>query len=231
MFVKGSKPAPYIGLKPSFASSEAAFEGSDGTKPEWTAPMFEENEVLTQLRALRQEVGSRLDGMDQRLKRLEAEFARPAAPAQVSDSRLEEIDLRLRSVEGRLAPQPTNGGLIQNGAFMPEPQVQAAPAVPAPPTHRVEITISPLNDVAHVSVVEAALRAIDGVESVTLQSLKGDGAEIMIKVQEGVSLIAGLRRTLPVAFDVSDAGESSFRLGLVQPAVDAKADAVVQRTL
>jgi tetrahydromethanopterin S-methyltransferase subunit G len=230
MFVEGSNPAPYIGLRRSIATSEAAFRGSVGTKQEWTAPMFEENEVLTQIRALRQEVGSRLDDMDQRLKKIEAEFARPAAPAQASDSRLEEIDRRLQSVESRLAPQPLNGSFLQDGGYA-EPQVQAAPPAAPVPTRQVTITISPLYDVAHVSVVEAALRAIVGVESVTLQSLKGDGAEIVIDIQEGVSLIAGLRRTLPVAFDVSDADNSSFTLGLVQPAVDPQADAVVQRTL
>jgi hypothetical protein len=122
--------------------------------------------------------------------------------------------------------------VIQNGSFTPEPQpqiqVQQAPPVA---THPVAITITPLYDVAHVSVIEAALGAIVGVDSVTLQSLKGEGAEVVVDVQEGVSLIGGLRRTLPVAFDVSDADTSSFTLGLVQPAIEAKADVIVQRTL
>ncbi|MBN9622724.1 MAG: hypothetical protein J0H06_07190, partial [Actinobacteria bacterium] len=129
---------------------------------------------------------------------------------------------------------PVANTMIQNGSFTPEPQVQQVPQVQqAPPvlTHPVEITISPLYDVAHVSVVEAALRAIVGVEAVTLQSLKGDGAEVAVDVQEGVSLIGGLRRTLPVAFDVSNADNTSFTLGLVQPAVETKGDAVVQRAL
>jgi tetrahydromethanopterin S-methyltransferase subunit G len=191
--------------------------------------MFEENEVLTQIRALRQEVGSRLDDMDQRLRKIEAELSSPAM--QGFGSRLEEVDRRLQRLESELA-NPVANAVIQNGSFTPEPQVQQVQQqAPAVPTHPVEITISPLYDVAHVSVVEAALRSIVGVESVTLQSLKGDGAEVAVEVQEGVSLIGGLRRTLPVAFDVADADNTSFTLGLVQPAVETRDDAVVQKAL
>ncbi|MBN9622723.1 MAG: hypothetical protein J0H06_07185, partial [Actinobacteria bacterium] len=101
MFVKGSNPAPIIGLKQGNATSEAAFEGSCGSYREWTAPMFEENEVLTQIRALRQEVGSRLDDMDQRLRKIEAELSSPAM--QGFGSRLEEVDRRLNRLESELA--------------------------------------------------------------------------------------------------------------------------------
>jgi hypothetical protein len=184
--------------------------------------MFEENEVLTQIRALRQEVGSRLDDMDQRLRKIEAELSSPAM--QGFGSRLEEVDRRLQRLEGE-RNSPVAGTVAQQGSATPEPQAAAAP--PAP-THKVEMTISPLNDVAHVSVVEAALRAIVGVESVTLKSLKGDGAEVTVEVQEDVSLIGGLRRTLPVAFDVSNADSKSFTLGLVQPAVEPGSDPVLQ---
>lgn len=238
MFVKAPHPTPFIGLKRSATTSEGSFVGRCGGNREWTAPMFEENEILTQLRALRQEVGSRLDDMDQRLRKIESELSSPAM--QGFGSRLDEVDRRLQRVESELSsaggPAIQNGsiknGSIQNGSFTPEAQ-SMAPIQQAPPvkTHPVEITISPLLDVAHVSVVEAALRAIAGVESVTLQALRGDGAELAIDVQDGVSLIGGLRRTLPVAFDVSNADDSSFTLGLVQPAAEEQGGPVVQRTL
>ena len=186
--------------------------------------MFEENEVLTQIRALRQEVGSRLDDMDQRLRKIEAELSSPAM--QGFGSRLDEVDRRLQRVESELSAP--FAGAVPSGSFTPEPRVEQAPPVP---THTVQMTISPLNDVAHVSVVEAALRAIVGVESVTLEALNGDGAEVVVEVQEDVSLIGGLRRTLPVAFDVSDADDSSFTLGLVQPVGGKRGAAVVQKTL
>jgi hypothetical protein len=239
MFAKRPQTKSFAPFRQSLAISEAAFEGSSGTNREWTAPMFEENEVLTQLKALRQEVGSRLDDMDQRLRKIEAELSSPAM--QGFGSRLEVMDRRLKMVESQLSssaagavpqigsymPAPQNGTLTpesQNGHYAVEPQVEAPPV----PTHSVEITISPLTDVAHVNVVEAALRSIAGVEAVTLQSLKGDGAEVAVDVQDGVSLIGGLRRTLPVAFDVSDADESSFTLGLVQPPVKVKGDPAVR---
>jgi hypothetical protein len=189
--------------------------------------MFEENEVLTQIRALRQEVGSRLDDMDQRLRKIEAELSSPTM--QGFGSRLEEMDRRLQRLEGELSA-PQAGAVAQNGSYSPQHAVEQVPQAPPVPTRTIEVTISPLYDVAHVSVVEAALRAIVGVEAVTLQSLKGDGAEVSVEVQEDVSLIGGLRATLPVAFDVSDADSSSFTLGLVQPAAEqTRDDAVVQK--
>jgi tetrahydromethanopterin S-methyltransferase subunit G len=230
MFVKGSNPTPVIGLRRSLATSEAAFGGPHGANPEWTAPMFEENAVLTQIKALRQEVGSRLDDMDQRLQKIEAELSSPAM--QGFGSRLDEVDRRLQRVESEMsAPPAVNADAAQPAAFLREPQVRQVAPAPQVPTHKIKMTISPLTDVAHVSVVEAALRAIVGVEAVTLQSLKGDGAELEVDVQEDVSLIGGLRRTLPVAFDVNDADNSSFTLSLVQPAADTRGDAVVQKTL
>jgi hypothetical protein len=141
--------------------------------------MHEENENLTEIGALRQEIGARLDDLDQRLRRVEAEPTTAAQPA---------------------APAPT---------YQDEP-------VPALPTSTVQVTIRPLNDVSRVRVVEEALTAIDGVESVSLQTLSGDTAELQAEVQENVSLVGGLRRTLPLAFDVSESSDSSFTIALAE---------------
>ena len=62
--------------------------------------MFEENEILTQIRAFRHEVGSRLDDMDQRLRKIEAEVSAPAM--QNFAARLEEMEQRLSRIECEL---------------------------------------------------------------------------------------------------------------------------------
>ncbi len=145
--------------------------------------MTEQNEILNEIGALRQELGARLDDLELRLRRVEAEPTAAAAPAAPAAS-----------------------------------YHQDEPAPPPPlPTSTVQVTIRPLNDVSRVRVVEEALTAIDGVESVSLQTLSGDTAELEAEIQENVSLIGGLRRNLPLAFDVSESSDSSFTLALAEP--------------
>jgi hypothetical protein len=219
MFIESPKPMPVVDLQPEFAQRDPEQGLSDRHQSRLDLNrMFEENEILTQIRALRQEVGSRLDDMDQRLRKIEADISSPAM--QGFGSRLEEMDLRLRRVESQYgAPEVAamNGATPaaapeQGGEYAP----QAPPAAPVPTT-KVEVTINPLHDVSRVRVVEAALAAIEGVEAVSLQTLSGDTAELRVDVQENVSLIGGLRRTLPLAFDVSQSEGSSFTIALAQP--------------
>jgi hypothetical protein len=169
--------------------------------------MLQENEVLTQVRALRQEVGSRLDDMDDRLRKIEAELSAPTL--QGFGSRLEEMDQRLCRLESGFPAPAINGNTLLAAA----PPVEAVPSIP---TTTVEVKISPMYDVSLVRVVEAALVAIDGVEAVSLQTLSGETAELQIVVQDNVSLIGGLRRTLPLAFDVSASEDSSFTIALAE---------------
>jgi hypothetical protein len=191
--------------------------------------MFEENEILTQIKALRQEVGTRLDDMDQRLRKIEADIASPAI--QGFGARLEEMDERLRRVESEYPPAaaalPPGAGI---SALAARQVYVAAPAAPSVPTSTVVVTINPLFDVSRVRVVEGALIAIDGVEAVTLQTLSGNTAELQVEVQENVSLIGGLRRTLPLAFDVSASEDASFTIALAESVpVPRQDDVIVQK--
>lgn len=194
--------------------------------------MFEENEILTQIKALRQEVGTRLDDMDQRLRKIEADIASPSI--QGVGARLEEMDERLRRVESQYK-QPTPGVLPPVGGGISalaarQEYVPAPPPAPTVPTSTVVVTINPLFDVSRVRVVEGSLIAIDGVEAVTLQTLSGNTAELQVEIQENVSLIGGLRRTLPLAFDVSESEDSSFTIALAESvAAQQQDDVVVQK--
>jgi hypothetical protein len=149
--------------------------------------MPEENEILTQLKALGDELRSRLNGLDQRLQALE-ESATPAPPLDFVTS---------------------NGS--SNGSIESEPSA---------PLRTVGVTITPLHDVSRVRVVEAAFDEIEGVESASLQTLSGDAAHLEVKAREDVPLISGLRRTLRLAFDVSESEGSSFTIALAQPGAE-----------
>jgi hypothetical protein len=232
MFIESPKPMPVIDLQPEFARRGPELNQCDRHQSRLDLNrMFEENEILTQIRALRQEVGSRLDDLDQRLRKIEADLSSPAM--QGFGSRLEEMDLRLRRVESQYGA-PAIAALNGTTSAVPPDQgveyVQQTPPAPPVPTTTFEVTINPLNDVSRVRVVEAALTAIEGVEAVSLQTLSGDTAELRVDVQENVSLIGGLRRTLPLAFDVSKSEGSSFTIALVQPIVEpVQGDVVIHK--
>lgn len=123
--------------------------------------------------------------------------------------RLEAIEQRLAALEGTpeapLPPLPTS---FSNGH---------AEADPEAPLHTVSVTLAPLHDVSKVRVVEDAFGEIAGVESVSLQTLRGNAAHLEVQVRGDAPLIAGLRRTLRVAFDVVESDDSSFTIALAQP--------------
>jgi hypothetical protein len=229
MFIESPKPMPVVDLQPEFAPRDPEQGLSDRHQSRLDLNrMFEENEILTQIRALRQEVGSRLDDMDQRLRKIEADLSSPAM--QGFGSRLEEMDLRLRRVESQYGAPEVAAMHLGGATAAPDQGVEYAPQTPPAPTTTVEVTINPLHDVSRVRVVEAALAAIEGVEAVSLQTLSGDTAELRVDVQENVSLIGGLRRTLPLAFDVSQSEGSSFTIALVQPIAEpAQGDVVAHK--
>jgi hypothetical protein len=152
--------------------------------------MFEDNEILTQIKTLGDDLRLRLDDMDNRLRRIEAELAAPPAPTQLA-------------APSHLA---TTSGYTQSE--------------PSAPLRTVGVTIRPLHDVSRVRVVEAAFDAIDGVASTSLQTLSGDAAQFEVTAREDVGLIAGLRRTLQLAFDVSESDNSSFTIALAQPGAE-----------
>lgn len=124
-------------------------------------------------------------------------------------TRLDSLDRRLEALEGGVA-QPPAELATANGNGHSEVD-------PTAPLRTVAVTIAPLHDVSRVRVVEDAFGEIDGVESTSLHTLRGDAAHLEVKAHEGVPLIAGLRRTLQLAFDVSESDDSSFTIALAQP--------------
>lgn len=125
-------------------------------------------------------------------------------------SRLDGIDRRLAALEGAAVPAPE----------LVAPANGHVELEPSGPLRTVDVTIAPLHDVSSVRVVEAAFEAIDGVESTALQTLSGQSAHLQVRAREGVSLIGGLRRTLRVAFDVSESDSSSFTMELAHPGAE-----------
>jgi hypothetical protein len=125
-------------------------------------------------------------------------------------TRLDNLDRRLAALEQGGGTQPVAELATANGNGHSEVDSSA-------PLRTVAVTIAPLHDVSRVRVVEDAFAEIDGVESTSLNTLRGDAAHLDVKAHDGVPLIAGLRRTLQLAFDVSESDDSSFTIALAQP--------------
>jgi hypothetical protein len=124
----------------------------------------------------------------------------------------EELSFRLDAIDRRLA------ALEQAPELTPAPPVNGRTEPdPGMPLHTVSVTIAPLHDVSKVRVIEDAFVAIDGVESVSLHTLRGNAAHLEVEARDDVPLIAGLRRTLQLAFDLVESDDSSFTIALAQP--------------
>lgn len=122
-------------------------------------------------------------------------------------ARLDSLDSRVQALEGSTAPAGSGSSPIDEQ--------------PSEPGHLVTVTVSPLGDVSRVRVVEDALTAIDGVRSATLWELHGDLARLEVATDKDVRLISGLRKTLHVAFDVSESASSSVTIALAQPGAES----------
>jgi hypothetical protein len=85
----------------------------------------------------------------------------------------------------------------------------------------LSVVVRPLLDLSLARAVESSLAGTEGVESARLTSLSGDSAVIDAEVSPGVSVITALRRSLPVAFDVTDSTDSSVTIELARPAPDS----------
>lgn len=128
-------------------------------------------------------------------------------------TRLAGMEQRLTRIEEELSASPTPTPIAPAANHHLAP----APPVPSAPVRTVDVTIMPLYDVSRVPVVEAAFAAIEGVESASLRTLSGDTAQLEVRAREDVALISGLRRTLQLAFDISESDDSSFTIALAQP--------------
>ena len=105
------------------------------------------------------------------------------------------------------APQAANYG---------PPQVVGPGGSP----HAVAVVVRPLVDLSLARAVEFSLSDAVGIGQVRLRSLSGYTAVIDAVVDPGVSVVSILRRSLPVAFDVTNSTRDSVTIELVLPNSD-----------
>jgi hypothetical protein len=91
---------------------------------------------------------------------------------------------------------------------------QFAAEAAVPQTRTVSLTVASLSNLTVVSVVEAALLRITGVREVALRQLQGRKAILEVRLDEGTGLISGLRKSLPLAFDVTESSDHTLEITL-----------------
>jgi len=155
--------------------------------------------ILKEIRKLREEVTARLDALEASLDALEAKSTPVRPPGADFSSPVSRVEA------DPLQAVPAANGPVSNESFE------------LPTGGEVRVIVQPLHDLSLARVVEDALANTEGVQEASLRELRGDSATIDTKVEEGVSLIASLRRKLPVAFDVTESSSDSVTIALAQP--------------
>jgi len=144
------------------------------------------------------------------------------------ERRLDQIELQVtagspRSVVAKPTPSVSSTSLpsekrpsgAKRDRTSPEILPPVAKRIAAP--RNVTVLVRPLIDLSLARAVEACLTETDGVESARLSSLSGDSAVIEAVVGPGVSVVSSLRRTLPVAFDVTESSDHAISIELASP--------------
>jgi hypothetical protein len=152
-------------------------------------------DIRKEIKALRQEFGSRLERLEQAAGLSEPH---PKKGASVQEIEVPEAGAR------RATPAAVPAAALSTGGHGT--------------AHSMQVVLSPLVDLSLARAVESSLKESDGVEDARLRSLSGDAAVIDAKVAPGVSVVSALRQKLPIAFDVTDSTSDSVTIRLARPA-------------
>lgn len=118
------------------------------------------------------------------------------------------------------------GALIASvESLSPAPPVSAPPKVtvkadpdPAPPevtdSQIMTVTVAPLPELAMAAVAETTLRSLPGVRQVTAVKREGDWASFTLDVAPGTDLVAEMRNSMPVSFNVEESSPEAISFSL-----------------
>jgi hypothetical protein len=158
-------------------------------------------DILREISSLRRDLERRLDQIEKRLEDRSGSRATPGPAPSVSS-------FTVPSKAGAAIDEPADDGPVE--ILPPVARRVAAP-------RNVTVLVRPLVDLSLARAVERSLAETDGVESARLSSLSGDSAVIEAVVGPGVSVVSSLRRSLPVAFDVTESSDHAISLELARP--------------
>lgn len=180
-------------------------------------------------------MGQRLNDLDRAIEASTTSWApQPAAPWAAAPPPPPPAPPPPAPPAAGFAQPPAADPLMAAPAAAPAPEAAAVPAAgqyaytmpeyEAPiTTQTISLTVSSLSNLTVVSVVEAALLRIPGVREVALRQLQGREAVLEVRLDEGTGLISGLRKSLPIAFDVTESSDQSLSISLSYSAAQPQA--------
>lgn len=125
-----------------------------------------------------------------------------------------ELQTLVEKVSGLIATVET---------LSPAPKAAAPPKVSIEPEPLVEegadsrsmtVTVAPLPELAMAAVAETTLRSLPGVRQVTAVKREGDWASFTLDVAPGTDLVAEMRSSMPVSFNVEESSPEAISFSL-----------------
>jgi len=100
----------------------------------------------------------------------------------------------------------------------PPPQLSVEPE-PLPAEdggegRKMTVTVAPLPELAMAAVAETTLRNLPGVRQVTAVKREGDWASFTLDVAPGTDLVAEMRNSMPVSFNVEESNPEAITFSL-----------------
>jgi len=140
---------------------------------------------------------------------IEALKASAAGIAREVQGLVEQVGKLISSVEA-LSPAPP-------ASAPPKVNVKPDPGpAPAEATNgqTMTVTVAPLPELAMAAVAETTLRSLPGVRQVTAVKREGDWASFTLDVAPGTDLVAEMRSSMPVSFNVEEASPEAISFSL-----------------
>lgn len=124
----------------------------------------------------------------------------------------------LRAAVGRVSLEVQElADQVKNLVSAVEELKPARPDQPVPVTEQkvegeLEVSVSPLPELAMAAVAETALRGLNSVRRVVSIERSGDQATFLLEVADDGDLVAEMRRAMPVPISVDKAPDGSLKV-------------------
>ncbi len=133
-------------------------------------------------------------------------------------SAVEEVTGELRLLTARVKDLTAAAAQLHQSAAVGKPAKTEA-AAPGPSAtrrkpDRIAVVVKPLPEIAMAAMAETSLRDLPGVSEVVSSERVDDWARFTLEVKEGTDLIAEMRKSMPVLFDVVESGSDEISIHL-----------------
>lgn len=126
-----------------------------------------------------------------------------------------ELQTLVEKVSGLIATVETLSPAPKVASAPPKVSVEPDPvAEEGADSRSMTVTVAPLPELAMAAVAETTLRNLPGVRQVTAVKREGDWASFTLDVAPGTDLVAEMRSSMPVSFNVEESSPEAISFSL-----------------